>query len=178
MDFTELLNILEQRLKEELPFVVYSLPETSQVIALIPEDNRFQTCDSLNENGFLMRAFDGTKQLCFASDRCTILQTSYEEKLSFNDAFVSKECDEERTAYMKLIKDAIENIHLGGASKIVLSRQPKFELKRFDLQLLLKRLFGGYRPAFRYLTYDSPRTTTQNGRKSISNHVASWHESG
>lgn len=155
MEFTEFLNILEQRLKEELPFVVYSLPDVAEVIALIPDDNGLHTCDDLNENGFLMHSFDGAKVLCFSNDRCTILQTCYEETLLFNETFIPKECEKERASYMELITDAIENIHLGGASKIVLSRQPKFELKQFDLQQLLKRLLGGYRSAFGYLTYDS-----------------------
>ena len=155
MDFTELVTILEQRLKEEQPFAVYSLPDATQVIALIPDNNDLHSCDDLNENGFLMRAFDGAKQLCFASDRCTILQTSYEETLTFKETFVSNECEEEKAAYIQLIKDAIENIHLGRASKIVLSRQPTFELKRFDFQRVLKRLLAGYRAAFRYVIYDT-----------------------
>ena len=154
MDFSLLTEKISKQLKENLPFVVYSLPLEEKVSALLQKDQTRFTITEMTQNGFVLAPFEYDGNALFIPEN---VSEKIESEIlnSDNEAaktLIAKNAAEEKE-YSEKVAKTIEKIKRRKAYKIVLSRFKEFPLKDFSVELLLNRLFSIYPTAFRYIWY-------------------------
>ncbi len=158
MDYKLLLEQTTKQFKNNLPFVVYSLPNQDTVTGLLQKSDALYTIDDLTSNGFVISSFENKDAFCFIPEsdseiiQCKLSKTSV-ELTPVNTVSTIKD----QEGYVALVSKTIESIKNGNATKIVLSRPKDFQLKDFSLEVLFARLFSAYPTAFRYIWFH-PKT--------------------
>ncbi|SRX75955.1 isochorismate synthase [Aequorivita antarctica] len=154
MDYNLLIEKLLKHHSKNLPFVVFSLPESNSMNAFFQKDMQLCTVNKLTENGFVFAPFDYKDTTFFIPENDSeSLQCEFiNHNIELTSVTVSDDI-EEKESYIKLVDKAIEAIKKRSANKIVVSRQKDFELKDFSIEKLIERLFSSYPTAFRYIWY-------------------------
>ena len=135
---------------QQLPFVLYCKPNTSELIAFFQEDSHlFQTKD-LTENGFVFASFDGSQRFVFPAINCEIVR----EELTVTKKQIEKASleisDNGKIAFQELVEKGIESIEKGAFQKVVLSRKESIGASGFQFLQTFEKMLSAYPTAFRY----------------------------
>ncbi|SRX54938.1 isochorismate synthase [Aequorivita sp. CIP111184] len=154
MDFNLLIEKASKQYKNELPFVIFSMPESESATILLQKDNHFYTDVKLTNNGFVFAPFEYKETVFYIPENDSeIFHCQYlKEDIDLNPVNVSKDI-KERNLYIKLLDKTIENIKKRRAQKIVISRYKDFVLENFSVEKLIRQLFSVYSNAFKYVWY-------------------------
>ena len=154
MDFHLLTDRISQQLKDELPFVVYSLPQQNALSALLQKNQEVYTIGDMTQNGFVFTPFEYKDTALFIPENsCEKFEAELvKTEVELTTVKIAKNFSEQEE-YIEKVSKTIENIKRRKANKIVLSRFKEFQLKNFSVELLLSRLFSIYPSAFRYIWY-------------------------
>ncbi len=155
IDLTELESKLKNQIKDEKPFVLYSLQGSSEVKMLLQKNSEQDEIVDFTESGFAFVSFDRKKQL--------LISRSNSEEASFEIAAVyvsnAASClndDAHPSAKAKfeiIVAKAIAAIENGDFGKVVLSRKESQNIdgsKFFEIYL---RVLKTYPNAFCYCLY-------------------------
>ena len=156
-----LFDKIQDHHHQNLPFVVYALPENDTINALFQKDNEVYSCHEFTDNGFVFAPFADKPTLFIPEAKSEALQFTISERIS-PIIISSEENDSEKKNYQALVNKAINLISRGGAQKIVTSRSKEIMMHGFDLSVVISRLFGLYPGAFRYV-WHHPETGTWCG---------------
>ena len=158
MDFNLLIKKVSQHYDKRLPFVVYSLPDSESVYAMLQNSNELYTLEKLTEDGFVLAPFDYKNNAVFIpeSESESIETILIKDKIDLTSIAIT-EPSKEKEAYIKLLDKTVDAIKRRKAKKIVFSRQKDFPLQNFSIEKLIKQLFSAYPTAFRYVWYH-PKT--------------------
>ncbi|WP_310991765.1 isochorismate synthase [Aequorivita marina] len=158
MDFNVLTEKIARHYRKNLPFAIYSFPETDLLHSIFQNDDSLHVATALNKPGFVLAPFDYKGvSLFIPANESGVFQTEFVKDV-FNVVPVPTSSGKnEENRYCKLLSNTIETIKQGEASKIVISRPKDFQLHNFSVILLLKRLFSAYPTAFRYIWFH-PKT--------------------
>lgn len=158
MDFNLLIEKVCEHYAKKLPFVVYSLPDSESVAAMMQSSNKLYTVGKLEENGFILAPFyyKDNAVLIPENDSNGIQTTLVRTEIDLTPVALA-EPNNEKDAYIKLLDKTVDAIEKKIAKKIVLARQKDFPLKDFSIEKLIKQLFSVYPTAFRYVWYH-PKT--------------------
>ncbi len=158
MNFASLLDKLAAHFNKELPFVLFSLPESESVNICFQNDSLLYDTELYTEECFVFAPFDyHNKAYCIPLAKGDVFKIDFiknnitEVDISTNENPLKKE------EYCKLVKGTVRSIKSRHAKKIVVSRKEKFTLENFDLQELVDRILNLYPTAFRYIWYH-PKT--------------------
>ena len=138
--------------EQNLPFVIYSKPNSDKIIGLFQSDNKFYTLDNFEAKGFVFAPFD-KGSICFIPKEFskTIIENyTFED---FDSASLSNTLVEDKTQkkeFEALVQKAIQNINLGLTDKIVVSRKESISINSFDIELAFKKMLSLYKSAFKY----------------------------
>ena len=158
MNYKLLISKISGHYKKDLPFVVFSFPESNRLVAFLQKSEQLHTVDNLTENGFVFAPFDYKDSSFFIPENdsenleCEFIKSNIE----INPIAVSNDI-EEKNRYIKLLNKTIEAFKRQKANKIVISRKKDFILKDFSIEKLAETLFSAYPTAFRYIWYH-PKT--------------------
>ena len=149
-----LLSKIENHYKRGLPFVLYSLPESSSITILLQEDNSDYEPHLYSENAFHFYPFDDSKRgYCIPYEKATInYQSTDLIEVANKKLNLIPEKDAEKE-YTQLFEKTIKFISNKKAEKVVISRKVSVAIKKIAFEVLLKRLFGIYPHTFRYLWF-------------------------
>jgi len=154
MEFNLLTEKISKQLKEELPFVVYSLPQQETVTALLQQSQELFALREMTQNGFVFSPFDYKDTTAFIPENSS---EKIEAQLVKREIELTKVDIKENSAiqkeYIEKVKKIIETIKRRKVHKIVLSRFKDFQLNDFSINVLIDRLFSAYPTAFRYIWY-------------------------
>ncbi len=158
MDFNNLIERISQQYEHKQPFVVFS-SENSETITCYCQNNETLYCDaSLSKNGFVLAPFDCRLQsYLIAEDESERLETRLKPSEINTKSITVSEFEEAKKSYQEFVRQTIDTIRKGEASKIVVSRKKEFPLSNFSIESLVERLFSAYPTAFRYIWYH-PKT--------------------
>lgn len=148
-----LLQAVEQQYAAGLPFVVYSLPESDQCIALLQKDALDHGDKRFVEPGFVFAPFDDRPGLFLHESACQQVSAQIPTDDVTRFHIPSAATDSEKNNYKELVVRARNFIAEQHASKIVISRCKAVTLYKFDISLLVQRLLALYPTAFRYLWF-------------------------
>ena len=154
MDFIDILKKVAQQYSEDLPFALYSLPNSKDLNIILQNNNVLYDTTSYAEESFAFAPFNyHGKALCIPLKKSVSFETEFIlNTIDKNDIIINEDLQTKET-YCKQVKKAISVIKSSNASKIVLSRKKDIDLKQFDISILIKRLLNLYPTAFRYIWY-------------------------
>lgn len=140
--------------KQNLPFVCFKKPHTSQLRAYFENDSLLQYSDSFEESGFVFSPFDDkTSAVIFLNDTSEILEEKYES----NSKRFSKKNNQQvlldKESHLELVRKGINSIQNNKFVKVVLSRKETIQTKGIDLLDVFERLLQKYHNAFVYIWF-------------------------
>lgn len=158
MEFNLLIKKISQQYKDELPFVIFSMPDSENATAHLQKNNQLYTVEKLTDNGFVFAPFDYIETVFFIpeNDSETLQCQLIREDIDLTPAAILKDV-KARNKYIKLFDKTIDAIKKKRAQKIVISRYKDFVMENFSMEILIKQLFSAYPTAFKYVWYH-PKT--------------------
>lgn len=154
MDFNLLLEKTLQQHANNLPFVLFSLPEKNIVSALFQTNDQLFEIEKLSGNGFVFAPFDYKETAYFIPENeSEVLQCAIENEEIVQAPLSIPKSQVEKNKYIKLLNITIEAVKKRKADKIVISRYKDFPLENMSLEKLIAQLFSSYPNAFRYVWY-------------------------
>ena len=150
-----MINLFEKvkhHKEQNLPFVIYSKPNSDKTIGLFQSDNKLHSLDNFEAKGFVFAPFD-EDSICFIPKE---FSKTIIEKNTFKDidsATLSKallENDFQKKEFEELVEKAIQNINSGLTEKIVVSRKETISIDSFDIEVGFKKMLSLYESAFKY----------------------------
>ncbi len=154
MDFNQLIGKISQQYNNELPFVIFSMPESESATVLLQKNNLLYTEVDLTENGFVFAPFEPKEAVIYIpeNDSESFTCQFIKEPVDLSPVVVIKNI-KERNRYLNLVNKTIDDIKKRKAQKIVISRYKDFVLENFSIEKLIKQLFSAYQNAFKYVWY-------------------------
>ena len=154
MEFTDILKKVAQHHKVGLPFVLYSLPNSTDVNIVMQKNNVLYDTELYADECFVFAPFDyHEKAVCIPLGKSEHFETEFSLNTIDKNEIIINENLQTKENYCEQVKGAISVIKSGNASKIVLSRKKEIDLKQFDISILIKRVLNLYPTAFRYAWY-------------------------
>lgn len=154
MDFNLLLKKIETQYQNNLPFVLFALPEEENCSLILQEDDNFYDTENFTEDCFVFAPFDfQNKAFCIPSEKGEVLQGLYDKDEFKSQEVFLKEDKAQKEKYCSKVQSAVRSIKSREAKKIVISRKQEIELKSLDLSIIIKRILNLYTSAFRYVWY-------------------------
>jgi len=145
--FLKIINHKEQN----LPFVLYSKPNTSNLIGILQQNNTLYHVSDYSEKGFVFASFD-EKQLILIPESESEIITAKKEETSF-DAIETDDQNfdpEAKFQYEYLVTQGIQAIKNEEFKKVVLSRSEDVQLTEFDFIETFQHLVQLYPATFCY----------------------------
>lgn len=142
---------IKQHYNQNLPFVIYSKPNTSSVFGLLQQNDTLYKITDYSEKGFVFASFD-EKQLVLIPENESEIITAEKEIT----AFVTVEIDDSnfdalaKEQYEDLVSKGIQAIKKEEFKKVVLSRSEKVDLSKFDFAETFQHLVQLYPTTFCY----------------------------
>lgn len=149
----ELFDRAANCLKEQLPFVLYSKPNETELIGVFQKDDTVHKVSDFTETGFVFAPFDlNSEAILLKMDAFekVPLNLSHEALSAENNTFNNNSAEKSR--YTKLIWNAIDKIDEGDFNKVVLSRKIEVDCKD-DFFEIYQRILNVYKKAFCYFWY-------------------------
>ena len=153
MEMEALLTTTQEHYARGLPFVLYALPESDQLVALFQKNKKKYTSEDYSEDGFVLAPFAAGETLIIPEKHSERVVIPYSEKIKTQIFEPLAEPIQEKNDYELLVSQAREHILEEGYSKIVTSRRKKVSLPSFSLSELIPQLFGRYENALRYVWF-------------------------
>lgn len=150
-DMNNFFSKTKQHYNQNLPFVIYSKPNTSSVFGLLQQNNTLHKISDYSEKGFVFASFDEKELVLIPENESEIITAEKE-----STAFESFETDdlhfdaEAKIQYEDLVSKGIEAIKNEEFKKVVLSRSEKAALSEFDFIETFQHLVQLYPTTFCY----------------------------
>ncbi len=141
----------KQHYNQNLPFVIYSKPNTSSVFGLLQQNDTLYKITDYSEKGFVFASFDEKQLVLILENESEIISADKEIT-----AFEATEIDdmnfdaEAKIQYEDLVSKGIEAIKNEEFKKVVLSRSEKVNLSEFDFVQTFQHLVQLYPATFCY----------------------------
>lgn len=136
---------------QNLPFVLYSKPNSNRIIGLLQQNNDLHTVSDFTEKGFVFASFD-EKQLILIPENESEIITSEQESVEINLTEINDSGFDvaAKKQYEDLVAKGIEAIKNDEFKKVVLSRSESVALAEFDFTVVFQQLIQLYPTTFSY----------------------------
>ena len=141
--------------KQNLPFVVYSKPNSDTVLGLFQQNDMLFEIHDFTEKGFVFASFDGSQHYIIPDNESEQWSEDWianNETIPKND-FDAKEDVSAQINFQQLVEKGIQAIQNNEFQKVVLSRRETVPVAHFDLVTTFQKLVKQYRSAFVYCFY-------------------------
>lgn len=158
MTYYSLIEKVNSHFAENLPFVMFSLPDSNMVTFYFQKNSMLCKTEDFTEESFVFAPFDYEGEaMCIPKE----MSDCYELRFLLNpfpqEEIKLKENKNKKKEYFHLLEKTKKTIEAGLNSKIVISRKESIRIKKLNLSDLIKRLLNLYKPAFRYIWFH-PKT--------------------
>ncbi|GAA3777175.1 chorismate-binding protein [Flavobacterium ginsengiterrae] len=142
---------IKKHKEQNLPFVLYSKPNSSTLIGFLQQNNALYTISDYTEKGFVFASFD-EKQLILIPENESEIITAQNEVTSFEPIEIDDLSFDAKAKkqYEDLVAKGIEAIKNEEFKKVVLSRSEEVPLKEFDFIETFQHLVQIYPATFCY----------------------------
>jgi isochorismate synthase len=147
----DFFSTIRKHQEQNLPFVIYSKPNFSSIYALLQQNDTLYTVSDYSEKGFVFASFDEKQLILIPEDESKIISAEQRET-HFDSAEIDDfEVDPEaKIQYEDLVSKGIEAIKNDEFKKVVLSRNEKIDLIKFDFITTFQYLIQLYPATFSY----------------------------
>lgn len=142
---------IKKHKEQNLPFVLYSKPNSSTLIGFLQQNNALYTISDYTEKGFVFASFD-EKQLILIPENESEIITAQNEVTSFEPIEIDDLSFDAKAKkqYEDLVAKGIEAIKNEEFKKVVLSRSEEVPLAQFDFIETFQHLVQIYPATFCY----------------------------
>ncbi|WP_029272955.1 chorismate-binding protein [Flavobacterium sp. KJJ] len=147
----DFFSTIRKHQAQNLPFVIYSKPNSSSIFALLQQDDTLYKVSDYSEKGFVFASFD-EKQLILIPEKESKIISAEQTHVDFNPIEIEDLPfdSDAKTQYENLVEKGIEAIKNDEFKKVVLSRSEKVDLIDFDFIVTFQRLIHLYPTTFSY----------------------------
>jgi isochorismate synthase len=140
--------------EQNLPFVLYSKPNSTKIIGLLQQDNVLHTVSDFTEKGFVFASFDA-KQLILIPENESEIITSEQVNVAVNPIEIHDLVFDAaaKNQFEDLVAKGIRAIEKDEFKKVVLSRSESIDLTEFDFVTAFQQLIQLYPTTFCYCFY-------------------------
>ncbi|WP_166925744.1 chorismate-binding protein [Flavobacterium poyangense] len=136
---------------QDLPFVLYSKPHSTKIIALLQQNNDLHTISDFTEKGFVFASFDEKQLILIPEKESEIISFEHENVEVYEGEIQDTEFDAmAKRQYEALVAKGIEAIKKDEFKKVVLSRSESVDLAEFDFTTVFQQLIQLYPTTFSY----------------------------
>lgn len=139
---------------QNLPFVIYSKPNTSNLIGVLQRNNTLYEVSDYSEKGFVFASFDEKQLILIPESESEIISIDKEkttiESIEIDDSDFNSDAKKQ---YEELVAKGIEAIKNDEFKKVVLSRSEAVDLTEFDFISTFQHLVQLYPTTFCYCFY-------------------------
>lgn len=159
MKIEEVFAKAREAIKYDLPFVLYRMPDSSTVKAIVQKDSRLDFLSDFKESGFVMSPFDQSRQtIVFKDENSVCYSAELGARVEYTEVsgLSKRESDFsvfEKEKHLNLVKKGLEGIKNSHFEKVVLSRSEEVRINENDKIMLFSKLMDKYSSAFVYLWY-------------------------
>lgn len=141
--------------QQNLPFVVYSKPNSDTVLGLFQAIDTLFEVNDFSEKGFVFASFDGSHNYIIPEKESEQWSEDWLSKLEAlsNKEVVSNDDIVAQINFQDLVGKGIQAIQNKEFQKVVVARKESVTLTDFDLVTTFKKLVTQYRSAFVYCLY-------------------------
>lgn len=145
---------IKKHYEKHLPFVMYSKPNSIEIVGLLQQNDTLHKISNYKEKGFVFASFD-EKQLILIPESESKIITSEQEEVAFNTIEIedSNFDKEAKVQYEDLVTKGIQAIKNEEFKKVVLSRSESVDLADFDFIETFQYLIQLYPTTFGYCFY-------------------------
>lgn len=149
---TNLFEKVKHHKEQNLPFVIYSKPNSDVTIGLFQNDKQLYKLDDFQAKGFVFAPFhDGFIPFIPKDFSEVIIENNNYLENDFKKTTISNQDDlVQKEQFEELVEKAIQNINFGLTEKIVVSRKEIVEIDSFDIEFGFKKMLSLYKSAFKY----------------------------
>ncbi|WP_163401289.1 chorismate-binding protein [Flavobacterium fluviatile] len=142
---------IKKHKEQNLPFVLYSKPNSKNLIGILQQNDTLYKVSDYSEKGFVFASFDEKQLILIPESESEIIRIDKEttvfepietDELNFNS--------EEKKQYEDLVSKGIETIKNDEFKKVVLSRSEIVNLTEFDFAVVFQHLVQLYPTTFCY----------------------------
>jgi isochorismate synthase len=149
------MNLFLQKAKkhygQNLPFVLYSKPNSDVVNGLLQQDSLLYSVVDFNEKGFVFASFDGTKTILIPENKSEKISFTLERKNTpFSESKSTVVNLVAKNNFETLVAKGIKSIQNNEFQKVVLSRKETIDLDDFDFLHTFQNLVNLYSSTFVY----------------------------
>lgn len=155
MTYHQLIIKAKEWHSKKMPFVLFSLPESKNLLAYFQNTKEKYTTSTYDHQGFVMAPFDYDKTALIIPVAHSEFEMATLPELSShpNQNIEIPSSDEGKQHHLKIIKEAIAEITVSETKKIVLSRKKEITLTSFDFITLANQIFTKNYNGLKYLWY-------------------------
>jgi len=147
----DFFSTIRKHQEQNLPFVIYSKPNSSSIFALLQQDDTLYKVTDYSEKGFVFASFDEKQLILIPEKESKIISAEQTAgNFSFNETDDPNFDEEAKNQYEDLVKKGIQAIKNEEFKKVVLSRSEIIDLTDFDFIITFKRLIHLYPSTFTY----------------------------
>lgn len=154
MTLEDFYKRIETQYNQQLPFVAYRKPNSTEVKALLQTDDTVHYIDDYSESGFVFAPFDTVnKSILIPFEQADSLHMSYSNlgiQANHNEISLA---EQNKQNHINLVEKGIQAITNQTFKKVVLSRKETVSLSKCDVLQIFKRLLSNYPLAFVYCWY-------------------------
>jgi isochorismate synthase len=152
---TNLFEQVKQHKEQDLPFVIYSKPNSNKTIGFFQSTDDLYLLSDFTQEGFVFAPFESGSPCVFLRENVQIIEevNIYSETNFESGLNSSLEDTSEKLNFENLVLKAINIIKLGSCQKIVVSRKEEVIISNFDIETSFKKMLTLYPAAFKYCMY-------------------------
>ena len=154
MNYDLLVQKITDQYKSKLPFALYSLPASDEIICYFQKDTEAYYCSSFIEKGVVFAPFSSDhSKFLIPENKSEVVSSKFpNEAFSLNNIKLSERKADQKH-HLHVVDKAKLAIESKKAHKIVVSRRKKVAVTIIELEALLIRLINLFPETFRYLWY-------------------------
>jgi isochorismate synthase len=148
-----MLSIFEkasEHFKRELPFVIYSKPNSAELNGFFQKNNRLYQITDFAEKGFVFADFKNTQSILFPENESEVLHEIHNYYEVSDEIRAVNVPTDGKEAFENLVQKGIKAIENGAFKKVVLSRKEILRTTDFDFIKVFQKIGYSYPTAFRY----------------------------
>lgn len=148
----KLFDKLHYQLQQNLPFVIYSKPNSNSTVGLFLDNDELTILKDFSNSGFVFSPFDDEERIFFSKERLEVLSVANQfEAIELGDTVKAEpENEEVKRSFESLVVKAVKTIKFGACEKIVVSRKEKVVVPNFNIEVSFKKMLQLYPTAFKY----------------------------
>ncbi|TRX42801.1 chorismate-binding protein [Flavobacterium restrictum] len=148
---TYFISEIRKQHERQLPFVLYSKPNSDQVIGLLQQNDTLYSVVDFTEKGFVFASFDGNKTYFIPDNQSEEISFVFDKKtIAIPEIEIATVNLEAKKEFQMLVAKGIQAIENETFKKVVLSRQESLECPNFDAVAVFHNLVELYPSTFVY----------------------------